>query len=101
MPAFGGVRARLTAAVVGLILLATVVLGVGAALFVDARLRAQTLEAAADQAGFDLSVVVPGRQLPAQPTRDDIDRSALAETFRQRRGGTVLDLRGGGVAFLF
>lgn len=92
MPAFGGVRARLTAAVLGLIVLATLVLGVGAAVFVDARLHAQALEAAADQARFDLSVVVPGRQLPARPTRDDIDRSALADTFRQRGLETVVDL---------
>ena len=92
MPALSGVRARLTAAVVALIVLVAVVLGVGAALFVDARLHAQTLEAAADQAGFDLSVVVPGRQLPDRPTRDDIDRSALAETFSRRGVQIVVDL---------
>lgn len=100
MPAFGGVRARLTAAVLALIVLATVVLGVGSALFVDARLHAQTLEAAADQARFDLSVIVPGRQLPAEPTRDDIHRSALAETFRQRGVETVVDLGPGEPPFL-
>ena len=76
MPSLGGVRARLTAAVVGLIVIATLALGIGVALFVDARLHAQVLEAAADQARFDLSVTVPGRQLPDQPTLDDIDRSA-------------------------
>ena len=100
MPGLGGVRARLTLAVVALILLATVVLGVGSALFVDARLRSQTLDAAADQAGFDLSVIVPGRQLPDRPTREDIDRSALADTFRQRGVETVVDLGGDQLPFL-
>jgi two-component system sensor histidine kinase MtrB len=92
VPRWGGVRARLTAAVVALIVLATVALGIGVALFVDARLHAQVLDAAADQARFDLSITVPGRQLPDQPTRDDIDRSALADTFRQRRVESVVDL---------
>jgi signal transduction histidine kinase len=92
MPAFGGVRARLTAAVLALIVLATVVLGVGAALFVDARLHAQALDAARDQAAFDLSVVVPGRQLPDQPTGDDIRASALIDTFNQRGVKTVIDV---------
>ena len=92
MPAFGGVRARLTAAVLALIVLATVVLGVGAALFVDARLHAQALEAARDQAAFDLSVVVPGRQLPDRPTGDDIRASALIDTFNQRGVKTVIDV---------
>jgi signal transduction histidine kinase len=100
MPRLGGVRARLTAAVLALIVLATVVLGVGAALFVDARLHVQVLEAAADQAGFDLSVVIPGRQLPDRPTRDDIDRSALIDTFRQRGVETVIDLGAGEPPFL-
>ncbi len=92
MPGLGGVRARLTLAVVALILLATIVLGVGTAVFVDTRLHAQALDAAAAQAGFDLSVVVPGRQLPDQPTREDIDRSALIDTFNQRHVQTVIDL---------
>lgn len=100
MPGMGGVRARLTVAVLALIVLATLVLGVGAALFVDARLHAQALDAAADQAAFDLSVVVPGRQLPNPPTRDDIDRSALIDTFRQRGMETVVDLGAGEPPFL-
>ncbi|HUP55409.1 MAG TPA: HAMP domain-containing protein, partial [Methylomirabilota bacterium] len=100
MPGLGGVRSRLTVAVLALILLATLVLGVGAAVFVDARLHTQALEAARDQAGFDLSVVVPGRQLPDQPTREDIDRSALADTFRQRGVETLVDLGGDQPPFL-
>jgi two-component system sensor histidine kinase MtrB len=71
------------------------VLGVGATAVVDARLHSQTLRDAADQATFDLTVIVPGRQLPADPTQDDIARSGLIDTFRQRGVETVVDLSGG------
>jgi len=90
--ALRGVRARLTASLVALVALTAVVLGVGASWFVDVRLHDQALQDAASLARFDLSVTVPGRQLPAQPTPDDIDRSALAETFGQRNVATVVDL---------
>lgn len=92
MIAFGGVRTRLTASLVALVAVTTIVLGLSAAWFVDLRLHDQVLQDAAAQARFDLSVVVPGRQLPATPTLDDIDRSALAETFRQRGVETLVDL---------
>jgi two-component system sensor histidine kinase MtrB len=72
--------------------LTAVVLGVGASWFVDVRLHDQALQDAASQARFDLSVVVPGRQLPDRPTPDDIGRSALAATFRQRNVETLVDL---------
>jgi len=71
------------------------VLGVGATAVVDARLHSQTLRDAADQATFDLTVIVPGRQLPPDPTQDDIARSGLIDTFRQRGVETVVDLSGG------
>jgi signal transduction histidine kinase len=95
----GGVRARLTASLVALVALTAVVLGVGASVFVDLRLHDQALQAAAEQARFDLSVVVPERQLPDRPTAEDIRRSGLAETFRRgevRRGAveTFVDLGG-------
>ena len=92
MPGLGGVRARLSASLVALVALTAIVLGVGASSFVDVRLHDQALQDAAAQARFDLSVVVPERQLPDQPTSDDIDRSALADTFRQRGVETVVDL---------
>ncbi len=92
MIAFGGVRARLTASLVALVAVTAIVLGLSASWFVDLRLHDQTLQDAAAQARFDLSVVVPGRQLPDAPTLDDIDRSALAETFRQRGVETLVDL---------
>lgn len=72
--------------------LTAVVLGVGASWFVDVRLHDQALADAAAQAGFDLSVVVPGRQLPDQPTSDEIDRSGLADTFRRGNVETFVDL---------
>jgi len=93
----GGVRARLTASLVALVALTAVVLGVGASAFADLRLHDQALQDAAAQARFDLSVVVPGRQLPDRPTRDDIARSGLADTFRRGDVETIADLGGGEV----
>ncbi len=97
MPWLRGVRARLTLALVALVAVTAAVLGVGASVVVDARLHQQVLDDAAAQAAFDLTVIVPGRQLPAQPTLDDIDRSGLAQTFLQRGVGTIVDLGEGGV----
>jgi signal transduction histidine kinase len=79
-----GIRTRLAVAFVALVAVTAVVLGVGASVVADVRLHAQALEDAAAEARFDLSVTIPGRQLPADPTADDIDRSGLAETFRIR-----------------
>jgi signal transduction histidine kinase len=90
----GGVRARLTASLVALVALTAIVLGVGASVFVDLRLHDQVLQAAAEQAGFDLSVVVPERQLPARPKPEDIARSGLADTFRRGAVETFVDLGG-------
>jgi two-component system sensor histidine kinase MtrB len=75
-----------------LVAVTAAVLGIGATVVVDARLHAQTLTDAADQATFDLTVIVPGRQLPAHPTQDDIARSGLIDTFRQRGVETLVDL---------
>lgn len=90
-----GVRARLAGALVLLVAVTAVVLGVGASAFVDARLHDQALQDAASQAKFDLTVTVPGRQLPDQPTVEDVIRSGLTETFRQRNVESVIDLGGG------
>ena len=93
-----GVRARLAGA---LVLLVAVTagggLGGGARLFVAPRLHAQALADARDQAAFDLTVIVPGRQLPAHPTPDDIDRSGLLVTFQQRGVESLVDLGSAGV----
>ncbi|MDF2734367.1 MAG: hypothetical protein K0S97_990 [Chloroflexota bacterium] len=88
----GGVRARLTASLVAVVALTAIVLGVSASVVVDLRLHDQMLEAAAEQARFDLSVVVPERQLPDRPTPEDIARSGLADTFRRGAVETFVDL---------
>jgi two-component system, OmpR family, sensor histidine kinase MtrB len=90
-----GVRARLAGALVLLVAVTAVVLGVGAFAFVDARLHQQTLADAANQATFDLTVIVPGRQLPTRPTVEDITRSGLVDTFRQRGVDTLVDVGDG------
>jgi signal transduction histidine kinase len=90
-----GVRARLAGALVLLVAVTAVVLGLGASVFVDARLHDQALQDAADQARFDLAVTVPGRQLPDDPTIQDITDSGLTETFRRRGFESVIDLGGG------
>ena len=90
-----GVRARLAGALVLLVAVTAVVLGLGASVYVDARLHDQALRDAADQARFDLAVTVPGRQLPDDPTIDDVINSGLTETFQQRGVASVIDLGGG------
>jgi two-component system sensor histidine kinase MtrB len=76
-----GVRARLTATIVFLVVLSAVVLGVAAYLFVDSRLHDQTRDDAAAQARFDLSVLAP-QILGDAPAAADFD--ALAAAFRFR-----------------
>ena len=90
-----GVRARLAGALVLLVAVTAIVLGVGASVFVDARLHQQALQDAAAQARFDLTVTVPGRQLPEEPTIDDVVRSGLTATFLRRNVDTVIDLGAG------
>lgn len=77
---------------VALVALTAVVLGVGASVVADVRLHAQALDDAAAQARFDLSVTIPERQLPTEPTADDIDRSGLADTFRLRGVESIVAL---------
>jgi two-component system sensor histidine kinase MtrB len=90
-----GVRARLAGALVLLVAATSIVLGVGATAFVDARLHQQALSDAAAQATFDLTVTVPGRQLPDEPTIDDVIRSGLTDTFRRRNVESLIDLGAG------
>ena len=90
-----GVRARLAGALVLLVAVTAIVLGVGASVFVDARLHQQALQDAAAQARFDLTVTVPGRQLPDEPTIDEVVRSGLTDTFLRRNVDTVIDLGAG------
>ena len=90
-----GVRARLAGALVLLVAVTAIALGVTTTVFVEARLRQQALADAAAQATFDLTVTVPGRQLPAEPTIDDVIRSGLTDTFRRRNVESVIDLGAG------
>jgi two-component system sensor histidine kinase MtrB len=87
-----GVRARLTATIVFLVVLTAIVLGVAAYVFVDARLHQQTLDDARDQARFDLSVLTPSR-LSNPPTDEQLQDFARA--FQGRQLETVVVPDGG------
>ena len=95
MKAMHGIRARLTVTLVALVALTAVLLGAGAYLFVQTSLRDQVVRDAAAQARFDLSVTVPNRGLPADPTNADIVDSGLRQTFLQRGIDTIIDNGGG------
>ena len=82
-----GVRGRLTVTVVALVVLTAVVLGLASYAFVDGRLHDQTLQEAAGQARFDLSVLIPGR-LEEPPTEAAMTR--LGEDFQRRALGTII-----------
>ena len=87
-----GVRARLTATIVFLVVLTAIVLGVASYVFVDTRLHQQTLDEARDQARFDLSVLAPSR-LDNPPTEERI--AALAADFQFRDLPTIIVPTGG------
>ncbi len=76
-----GVRARLTATIVALVVVTAAVLGLAASLFVDARLHQQALDDARDQARFDLSVLAPSI-LDDPPTPEKLADLAAAFKFR-------------------
>ncbi|MEO5940629.1 MAG: HAMP domain-containing protein, partial [Candidatus Limnocylindrales bacterium] len=87
-----GVRARLTATIVFLVVLTAVVLGIAAYVFVDARLHQQALDDANAQARFDLSVIAPPR-MSNPPTDDEIGE--LARAFLIRGLETIIIPTGG------
>jgi two-component system sensor histidine kinase MtrB len=87
-----GVRARLTATIVALVALTALVLGVASYLFVDARLHQQALDDAANQARFDLSVLIPPR-LADPPTAEQL--GSLAAAFKARALSTIVVPDGG------
>jgi signal transduction histidine kinase len=89
----GGVRGRLTATVVALVVVTALVLGLGSYAFVDVSLHERFKDNAADQARFDLTVLIPSR-LPVV-TPDLWAKSGLLETFRQRRVDVVADFHDG------
>ena len=87
-----GVRARLTATIVFLVVLTATVLGVASYVFVDARLHQQTLDEARDQARFDLSVLAP-TILGDPPSSEKI--ADLQGAFRFRSLQTIIVPVGG------
>ena len=89
---FRGVRARLTATIVFLVVLTAIVLGVAAYVFVDLRLHQQALNDAEGQARFDLSVIAPPR-LSSPPTPEEV--VDLARAFRTRGLDTIIIPTGG------
>src|SRR5438552_10044539 len=88
-----GVRARLTATIVALVVLTAAVLGIGSYLFVGARLHGQALDDARDQARFDLAVLAPPR-LGTSPTESDAKK--LAEAFKSRNLESIIEIGPGG-----
>ena len=89
MSSFRGVRGRLTITIVALVALTALLLGVGAYLFVDYSLHDRFREDAANQARFDLSVLIPGA-LP-EVSRDGLNDSGLQATFQRRGVDLVAD----------
>jgi two-component system sensor histidine kinase MtrB len=77
-----GVRGRLTVTIVTLVALTAALLGLGAYVFVDYSLHDRFRTDAANQARFDLSVLIP-RSL-AEVTREALNASGLQGTFIRR-----------------
>jgi two-component system, OmpR family, sensor histidine kinase MtrB len=77
-----GVRGRLTVTIVALVALTATLLGVSAYLFVDYSLHDRFQADAANQARFDLSVLIP-QSLP-EVTRAALNESRLQDTFQRR-----------------
>ena len=89
-----GLRARLTVTLVALVALTAGLLALGAYVFVDTRLHDQTRDDAANQARFDLTVLIPRSGMPADATADDIVASGVLGTLHQRGIETIV-ARGG------
>ncbi len=92
----GGVRGRLTATVVALIVVTALVLGVGAYAFVDVSLHDERVRDAEAQARFDLTVLIPDRL--SEPTLESFNTSGLQQAFEARGVDVVGDFRDGNPA---
>jgi signal transduction histidine kinase len=79
----GGLRTRLSVALVSLVAITVLAIGIGTYLFVEARLRDSLLADATRQAQFDLSVLAPA-QLPEGTTGSTFDKTGLTAAFRLR-----------------
>lgn len=88
------IRGRLVATIVGLVVLTSLVLGVGSYAYVATSLRGQEVDQAIAQTNFNVAVLAD-ELLPTPPTRDDVVASGLLEAFRLRGAGAVVDLGDG------
>src|SRR6185369_11321766 len=84
------VRTRLTVTLVALVALTAGLLALSAYLFVDTRLHDQARDDAANQARFDMTVLIPRSGLPPDPTADDIVASGVLGTLHQRGVETIV-----------
>ena len=84
-----GVRGRLTVTIVALVALTAMILGVASYIFVDYSLHDRFKTDAANQARFDLSVLIP-QSLP-EVTRPGLNASGLQATFGRRDVVLVAD----------
>jgi len=90
-----GVRGRLLLTIVGLVALTSIVLGVGAYLYVATSLRDQQQDEAVAQTDFNVGVLAD-QLLPPDPSREELADSGLITAFELRGGaGTIVDLGDG------
>ena len=78
-----GVRGRLLVTIVGLVALTSVVLGVGAYLYVATSLREQQQGEAIAQTDFNVGVLAD-QLLPSDATREDVVSTNLLQAFELR-----------------
>jgi two-component system sensor histidine kinase MtrB len=90
-----GIRGRLLVTIVGLVALTSIVLGVGAYLYVATSLRDQQQDEAVAQTDFNVGVLAD-QLLPADPSREELADSGLITAFELRGdAGTIVDLGDG------
>jgi two-component system sensor histidine kinase MtrB len=86
-----GVRGRLLATIVGLVLFTSIVLGAGAYAYVAISLRDQQLDEALARTDFNVGVLAD-RLLPPGAGREGLTSSGLIQAFELRGGaGTIVD----------
>jgi signal transduction histidine kinase len=90
-----GVRGRLLVTIVGLVALTSIVLGVGAYLYVATSLRDQQQDEAVAQTDFNVGVLAD-QLLPPDASREELGDSGLIPAFELRGGaGTIVDFGDG------
>jgi two-component system sensor histidine kinase MtrB len=90
-----GVRGRLLATIVGLVLFTSIVLGAGAYAYVAISLRDQQLDEALARTDFNVGVLAD-QLLPPDAKREQVGPSGLIQAFELRGGaGTIVDFGDG------